>query len=247
MIEMPEWRDRLTNQEKRRKEVQKGKESYEGKEKFEEKALETIYKCYGQSKSHNEIIDDLRNKQTVVLLSNPKFLMYLFLFILFAFFLILLLILLPLVDLEAVYGGPFDFEFTGLHLSIIIVTMIFILFGTCGWLIILAIQSKKRFIILDSHGIYYKKISKSRFFAWIDISKITAKDKHNKYGTLNHIVVRIHLTSKGKVRFNSAYYRQHGLRGGVNHKSFVNNFDLFPHRKCPFFYYDRLGGLISRS
>jgi len=243
---MAEWKDRLTNQEKRRKEVQEPKESYIEKEKFERKALETVYKYYGQSKSHNEIIDNLRSKKTVVLLSNPKYSMYLFIFIIFAFFSALLLIVLPLVDLEAGYNF-FGFEYNVPDFRNFIITMIFISFGTCGWIIIIVVQSRKRFIILDSQGIYYKKISKPRFLAWIDISKISAKNKHHKYGKLKYIVVRIHSISIVKVRFNSGYYRQFGKQIRVNHMSFVSIFESFTYRKCPFIYYDRFGRLISRS
>ena len=135
---------------------------YKGQEEFEKKVFKTTYKYFhefGQHKSQNQIINDLRTRETVVLLNNKRnSILYLVLLMIFVSFSVLMLIVLPLVDLESVYPA-FDFEFTGHHLMLLIMTMICILFGLCGWVIFLFIQSRKRFIILDSQGIYYKKIA----------------------------------------------------------------------------------------
>lgn len=230
---MDKWKDKLASQ---------AKESYKGNKKFQKKALETIYKYYpefGREKSQNKAKGALNGEKIIILTGNFNSLVGIFMAILFTFFSVILLIVLPFVDLEAVYGKPFDFELTGLQLWIIIITLIMIFFGCVGWWIIFTLQSKFFFIILDFQGIYYKKITKPRLLAWTDISKITAKKKYNmKYRTLNSIIVKIYLTPKGKVRFRSGYYRGNLWRGRKSPK-FAETFELFRYRKCPFFYYSR--------
>ena len=235
-----------------------------GKNKKIEKALETTYKHFYEFRQYYSI-NDLKGavigRDILVLTSKSKFqsivaLVYAFVILYvnwFVWFFMPSTINFELSSTVIVYR-LFDLEITQLGMWIFLVIMMVILNGICVRLIALVLYLRNYFIVLDSQGIYYKKIGKPRFLDWADMSKIIATMKYFKLNPASptDMVVNIHLKSRGKVRFRSGNYRFNGdlwdipifpeYSGTQHFESFAIIFKSFNYRfgygECPFFYDD---------
>lgn len=188
--------------------------SFKGKDKFEKKALATIYRYYHEfrlQKSQNEVKNALTTRE-IVFLTGSKFQFFAAIFsvILLTYVLVSFIVLLSIlpqdVDFEMFYE-ILGFKLPGLLLLIIFIIMLVILFGFIVCLVIFSIKLKRYFIILDSHGIYYKKLGSPRFLAWTDVSMITANERYSRKNP--GVIIEIHLMNpERKVRFKSGNYRR---------------------------------------
>jgi len=235
-----------------------------GKNKKEEKALEATYKHFYEFRQYYSI-NDLKGavigRDILVLTSKSKFqsiiaLVYAFVILYvnwFVWFFMPSTINFELSSTVIVYK-LFDLEITQLGMWIILIIVMVILDGICVRLIALVLYLRNYFIVLDSQGIYYKKIGKPRFLDWADMSKIIATMKYFKLNPASptDMVVDIHMKSRGKVRFRSGNYRFNGdlwdipifpeYSGTQHFESFAIIFKSFNYRfgygECPFFYDD---------
>jgi len=101
--------------------------------------------------------------------------------------------------------------------------------GVGGWLIIFALKLRHYFIVLHYHGIYYKRIGKPKFIAWVDIARIVGYLRYVRARPTER-AVKIHLISNKRVRFNSSNY--------LFKDKFFDFDDVFysyKFRRCPFY------------
>ena len=115
--------------------------------------------------------------------------------------------------------------------------VLIILIGVISRVIIIAIYLRHYFIVLDSHGIYYKKIRGPRFIPWTEVVEIVGYlDVHYFPGVhKNERTVGLGLKSKKLVHFNAMNYN-------FKHKFFELDevFITFKFRQCNFYRYGLL-------
>ena len=187
-----------------------------GKNKKEVKAVETCYNYFPKFRedkiTDQDVFGAILRKNLLVLTSKYKLqtiMAWIYIFAIgyiswFVWFFIPSTIEFDLSSTLVFYS----FEIPWLSLLVIIYILIFILDVIWVRLVALAIYLKNYFIVLDSQGIYYKKIGKPKFLAWNDMSRITAKRKYFIYNFQkpNNMVISVYMQSKGRVRFNSSNY-----------------------------------------
>ncbi len=200
-------------------------------DKREKRVLETTFRYFKGSKlekSQTELLSAIETRDLVVITSKYKFqtvlafffgVFFIYLFWFLAFF------LLPTIDDERAYG----LGLTASGVRIVVSLLIILVIGIGGKLITFAIYLKYYFIVLDSQGIYYKKIGKPRFISWADIAWIKGYMRHVR-GNPTERAVKIHLKSQKEVRFNSSNYL-------FKRKffDFDDVFKSFKFRRCHFF------------
>jgi len=195
-------------------------------DKREKRALETTFKYFNESKvvyykpekSKTDLLSAIETGDLVVLTSKwkyPKILDFFTCFIIIFMFWWLLLVL------------------PGAILAIIIMTLILI--GYTGRIITFAIYFRHYYIVLDSQGIYYKKIGTPKFISWNDVVLISSYFQYYFFAALHHNerAIGLKLKSKKIVRFKEINYQ-------FKYKflMFEDAFGIFKFRRCPFY---RLG------
>lgn len=186
-------------------------------DKREKKALETTFRYFNESKvvyykpekSETVLLSAIETGDLVVLTSKYRFQTILaffcgilFLFISWGF----VFLIIPMIEDQFVYRF-YGIEVSGFSARIIAVIMTIILIGVGGRLITFAIYLRHYFIVLDSQGIYYKKIGKPRFISWNEVVKIIGYQRRAfSVGRPTERAVRIYLISKTRVRFNETNY-----------------------------------------
>lgn len=120
-------------------------------------------------------------------------------------------------------------------IAAIIITVILI--GVIIRAITIVMYLRNYFIVLDSRGIYYKKIGTPRFIPWTDVVEIFGYlDKHFFAGVhKNERTVGLGLKSKRIIQFNAMNYNFKG-----KYFEFDVVFITFKFRRCDFFRYGLL-------
>ena len=180
-------------------------------DKREKRAIETVFRRFKGSKlgkSKSKPITTKKMGDIVILPSKYKlqtilaffygfFFIYLFWFLTFYLY--------PTIDDETIYNLN-GFEFPASGARIILISLIVLVVGVGGRLLIFALNLRHFFIVLHYRGIYYKKIGKPRFVAWTDIDRIVGYLRTFR-GSPTVRSVKLYLISYKKVRFNSSNYR----------------------------------------
>ena len=187
--------------------------------KREKRALETCFKYFPQlhlKKSEPELENNIQSGDLVVITSK-----YIFNTILASFFglffLFLFVISIALITIS--YSDPTMNKYSvGAAIFLAIFT-----FPVSIGLLSMAIYYRFFFIILDSHGIYYKKIGKPKVLLWEDVAKIEG------YPRKTEKCIRIHLKSNKKIRFGEASYQFQD-----KFLEYYDIFRIFKHLRCVF-------------
>ena len=187
--------------------------------KREKRALETCFKYFPQlhlKKSELELENDIQSGDLVVITS--KYILNTILAYFFGlFFLFLFVISIALVIIS--YLDPTMNKYSvGAAIFLAIFT-----FPVSIGLLSMAIYYRFFFIILDSHGIYYKKIGKPKVILWEDVAKIEG------YPRKTEKCIRIHLKSNKKIRFGEASYQFQD-----KFLEYYDIFRMFKHLRCVF-------------
>lgn len=187
--------------------------------KREKRALETCFKYFPQlhlKKSELELENDIQSGDLVVITSKYILntilaysfgLLFLFLFVI-SIALVIISYLDPTMNKYSVGAAIFLAIFT---------------FPVSIGLLSMAIYYRFFFIILDSHGIYYKKIGKPKVIVWEDVAKIEG------YPRKTEKCIRIHLKSNKKIRFGEASYQFQD-----KFLEYYDIFRMFKHLRCVF-------------
>jgi len=187
--------------------------------KREKRALETCFKYFPQlhlKKSELELENDIQSGDLVVITSKYILntilaysfgLLFLFLFVI-SIALVIISYLDPTMNKYSVGAAIFLAIFT---------------FPVSIGLLSMAIYYRFFFIILDSHGIYYKKIGKPKVILWEDVAKIEG------YPRKTEKCIRIHLKSNKKIRFGEASYQFQD-----KFLEYYDIFRMFKHLRCVF-------------
>jgi len=188
--------------------------------KREKRALETCFKYFPQlhlKKSELELENDVQSGDLVVIPSK-----YILNTILAYFFglLFLFLFVISIVGVIISYLDPAMFHSTSVGAAIILAIFTF---PVSFVLLSMAIYYRFFFIILDSHGIYYKKIGKPKVLLWEDVAKIEG------YPRKTEKCIRIHLKSNKKIRFGEASYQFQD-----KFLEYYDIFRMFKHLRCVF-------------
>lgn len=188
--------------------------------KRENRALETCFKYFPQlhlKKSELELENDIQSGDLVVITSKyilNTILAYSFgLLFLFLFVISIVLVIISYLDPTIIHAPS---------LGLAIFLAIFTFPVTVG-LLSMAIYYRFFFIILDSHGIYYKKIGKPKVIVWEDVAKIEG------YPRKTERCIRIHLKSNKKIRFGEASYQFQD-----KFLEYYDIFRMFKHLRCVF-------------
>lgn len=188
--------------------------------KREKRALETCFKYFPQlhlKKSELELENDIQSGDLVVITS--KYILNTILAYLFGL-LFLFLFVISIFGVIISYLDPAMFHSTSVGAAI---TLAIFTFPVSIGLLSMAIYYRFFFIILDSHGIYYKKIGKPKVILWEDVAKIEG------YPRKTEKCIRIHLKSNKKIRFGEASYQFQD--------KFLEYYDIirmFKHLRCVF-------------
>lgn len=187
--------------------------------KREKRALETCFKYFPQlhlKKSELELENDIQSGDLVVITSKYILntilaysfgLLFLFLFVI-SITLVIVSYLDPTMNNSSVGAAIFLAIFT---------------FPVSVGLLSMAIYYRFFFIILNSHGIYYKKIGKPKVILWEDVAKIEG------YPRKTEKCIRIHLKSNKKIRFGEASYQFQD-----KFLEYYDIFRMFKHLRCVF-------------
>ena len=204
--------------------------------KKEKRALETTFRYFNESKvvyykpekTETDLLNAIETGDLVVLTGKYKLLTILEHIIGFLLIFVFGLIL----------GVPFisSFELTDFGVRIIADIIIIILIGYSGRVIIFLVYLRHYFIVLDSQGIYYKKIGTPRFISWNDVVETCGyPQSFLSIGKPIGRAIWLILKSKKKVRFNETNYR---------FKRKFSVFDdvlrTFKFRRCPFYRFGRI-------
>jgi len=215
------------------KEVQPSSSASDSMEldKREKRALKTIFKYFNESKvvyykpekSETDLLRSIETGDLVVLTSKLK---YQKLFPLPSDFFYILII-----------GGILIGMIPGMRNFATIVLIITI--GIISRAITTTMFLRHYFIVLNSHGIYYKKIRSPRFIPWTDVVEIIG---YSPGLHKNERTVGLSLKSKKKVRFKEINYQ-------YKHKflMFEDAFRTFKFRQCPFYRFGRHRGQFQSS
>ena len=210
---------------------------YQSKEldKGEKRALKTIFRYFNESKvvyykpekSETDLLNAIETGDLVVLTSKWKY---------------------PKI-LDFVTGFVFFFMFWWLSLVlpgaiIADITMTIFLIGYTGRLITFAIYFRHYYIVLDSQGIYYKKIGTPRFISWNDVVSINSYFHYYAFSGLHHNerAIGLELKSKKIVRFKEINYQYK-----YKFLMFEDAFRTFKFRQCPFYRFGRHRGQFQSS
>ena len=197
--------------------------------KREKRALKTTFRYFNESKAayfkpekaQTVLLNAIETGDLVVLTNKLKFRKVISLFSGFFYILIIGGILIGMIP------GMRNF-FTILSI---------VLIGFIIRAITIAMYGRHYFIVLDSHGIYYKKIRGPRFIPWTEVVEIIGYlDFHYFPGVhKNERTVGLGLKSKKLVRFNAMNYN-------FEHKffEFEEAFITFKFRQCNFYRYGLL-------
>jgi len=201
--------------------------------KKEKRALETTFRYFNESKvayykpekSKTDLLSAIETGDLVVLTSKWK---YPKIFDFFTWFIIIFMVWWLLLVLP------------GAIIADIIITIILI--GYTGRFITFAIYFRHYYILLDSQGIYYKKIGSPRFISWDDVVLISSYFEHYTFSSLHHNerAIGLKLKSKKIVRFKEINYQ-------FKYKvlMFEDTFRTFKFRRCPFYRLGRHRGQFS--
>ncbi|MHA1486846.1 MAG: hypothetical protein ACTSSC_06710, partial [Promethearchaeota archaeon] len=220
-----------------------------GKNKKEVKAVETRYDCFPTFKKYKiteqQVLGAILRKDILILTSKYKLqtaiaLIYIFGLGYISWFVWYFIPATVDFDLSStiVY---YSFEIPNLVLLIVLYILMIILDIIWVRLLFLAIYLRNYFIVLDSQGIYYKKIGKPRYISWSEMSRITANRKMDRdnFNYYNNMVIKIYTQSR-RVRFTYSNYllKEKDILYSENQyiNYFGNIFKSFYYRECPFFY-----------
>ncbi|MHA1240106.1 MAG: ADP-ribosylation factor-like protein [Promethearchaeota archaeon] len=220
-----------------------------GKNKKEVKAVETSYNCFPKFKkdkiTEQQVLGAILRKDILILTSKYKLqtaiaLIYIFGLGYISWFVWYFIPATVDFDLSStiVY---YSFEIPNLVLLIVLYILMIILDIIWVRLLFLAIYLRNYFIVLDSQGIYYKKIGKPRYISWSEMSRITANRKMDRdnFNYYNNMVIKIYTQSR-RVRFTYSNYllKEKDILYSENQyiNYFGNIFKSFYYRECPFFY-----------
>lgn len=187
--------------------------------KREKRALETCFKYFPQlhlKKSELELENDIQSGDLVVITS--KYILNTILAYSFG----LLFLFLFVISIALVIISYLDPTMNKYSVGAAIILAIFTFPVSIG-LLSMAIYYRFFFIILDSHGIYYKKIGKPKVILWEDVAKIEG------YPRKTEKCIRIHLKSNKKIRFGEASYQFQD-----KFLEYYDIFRMFKHLRCVF-------------
>ena len=190
--------------------------------KREKRALETCFKYFPQlhlKKSQLELENDIQSGDLVVITSkyifNTIILCTVGLGFLFPFVISIAVLIIS-------YSDSTMNTFSGGSEGAAIFLAIFTLPVSVGMLS-MAMHYRFFFIILDSHGIYYKKVGKPKVILWEDVAKIEG------YPRKTEKCIRIHLKANEKIRFGEASYQFQD-----KYLEYYDIFRMFKHLQCTF-------------
>ena len=198
--------------------------------KKEKKAIETTFRFFNESKAvyykpektETELLNAIKTGNLVILTSKwkyPKILDFI------VGFVIIFMIWLFLLAISS-----------GVIVKIIATV---ILIGYTGRFITFAIYFRHYYILLDSQGIYFKKIGPPKFISWSDVISISGYFQGYAFSNLHHDERAIGLVLKSKkiVRFKEINYQFKD-----KFPAFDYIFWAFKFRRCPFLHYGRHRG-----
>ena len=188
--------------------------------KREKRALKACFKYFPQlhpKKSERELENDVQSGDLVVIPS--KYILNTILAYSFGL-LLLFLFVISIFGVIISYLDPAMFHSTSVGAAIFLAIFTF---PVSVGLLSMAIYYRFFFIILNSHGIYYKKIGKPKVILWEDVAKIEG------YPRKTEKCIRIHLKSNKKIRFGEASYQFQD-----KFLEYYDIFRMFKHLRCVF-------------